>query len=90
VLRVAATPAVHDVIPRALNVDGAIATVRAVLALRQRAEWSDVLRPDAEPWEILSTLLALLELARRGELRILQPRPFAAVEITRESSGEAA
>lgn len=90
VLRVAKEPAVHDVIPRALDVDGAIGTVRAVLALRAHAGWHDVLRDGAEPWEVLSTLLALLELARRGELRIQQPRPFAAVEIARESSGEAA
>jgi segregation and condensation protein A len=90
VLRVAKEPAVHDVIPRALDVDSAIRTVREVLALRQRARWSDVLRDGAEPWEVLSTLMALLELARRGELRIQQLRPFAAVEIASESAGEAA
>ncbi len=90
VLRIAKEPAVHDVVPRALDVDAAIATVRAVLALRQRAAWGDVVRAGAEPWEVLSALLALLELARRGELRIQQPRPFAAVEIARESTGEAA
>jgi len=90
VLRVAKEPAVHDVIPRSLDVDSAIATVRAVLLLRSHARWRDVVRDGAEPWEVLSALLALLELARRGELRIQQPRPFAAVEIARESTGEAA
>ncbi len=34
VLRAAREPALHDVVPRALDVNGAIATVRAVLALR--------------------------------------------------------
>jgi segregation and condensation protein A len=90
VLRVARRPTIHDVVPRAIDVDGAIATVRAVLALRERARWVDVIQPDAEPWQVLSTLLALLELAKRGELRVAQSRPFASVEITSDTPGEAA
>ena len=90
VLRVARKPTVHDVVPRALDVDGAIATVRAVLALRARARWSDVIHKDAEPWQVLSVLLALLELAKRGELRLAQPRPFASVEISSDTASEAA
>ncbi|GMV10073.1 MAG: hypothetical protein ABS52_12465 [Gemmatimonadetes bacterium SCN 70-22] len=90
VLRVAKDPAVHDVIPRALDVDGAIATVRGVLLLKERARWRDVVRQGAERWEILSALLALLELARRGELKLMQANPFANVFITRESPGQAA
>jgi segregation and condensation protein A len=90
VLRMAREPHIHDVVPRALDVDGAIATVRSVLELRDRARWYDVVRPSAEPWEVLSALLALLELARRGELRLRQLSPFASVLITRESTGQAA
>ncbi len=90
VLRVAQKPMIHDVVPRALDVDGAIATVRAVLAMRARARWRDVSASDAEPWQVLSTLLAILELAKRGELRVVQRRPFGAVEITNEPAGEAA
>ncbi|HVF39463.1 MAG TPA: segregation/condensation protein A [Gemmatimonadaceae bacterium] len=90
ILRVARKPGVHDVVPRALDVDGAISTVRAVLALRARASWGDMIAGDAEPWQVLSVLLALLELAKRGELRIVQPRPFASVEITSDSASEAA
>ena len=90
VLRVAKKPTIHDVVPLALDVDGAIATVRAVLAIREKARWTDVIRADAEPWQILSTLLALLELAKRGELRVAQSRPFASVEITSDSASEAA
>jgi segregation and condensation protein A len=90
VLRVAKKPTVHDVVPRALDVDGAIATVRAVLALRATARWRDVIHGEAEPWQILSTLLALLELAKRGELRLAQSKPFASVEITSDSASEAA
>jgi len=81
---------VHDVVPRALDVAGAITTVRDVLSLRARFRWHDVVGQDAEPWQILSVLLALLEMAKLGELRLAQPKPFAIVEITRESAGEAA
>jgi segregation and condensation protein A len=90
VLRAALKPAMHEVIPRALDVDGAMTIVRQVLALRAHARWRDVVRPDAEPWEILSGLLALLELAKRTELHLIQLRPFADVEIRRELAGEAA
>ena len=69
---------------------GCCKTVRAVLALRANARWRDVVRSDAEPWEVLSGLLALLELAKRTELHLTQLRPFADVEIRREFAGEAA
>jgi segregation and condensation protein A len=90
VLRLTREPTLHDVVPRALDVDGAIVTIRAVLAHRARARWRDILGEDAEPWQVLSALLALLELARRGELRLAQSRPFAAVEIARDAASEAA
>jgi len=35
----------------------------------------------AEPWHVLSVLLALLELARLGECLLRQPIPFGPVEI---------
>ncbi|HUQ47346.1 MAG TPA: segregation/condensation protein A [Gemmatimonadaceae bacterium] len=90
ILRVAKRPTVHDVVPRALDVDGAIATIQAVLALRARARWGDVIPMNAEPWQVLSTLLALLEMAKRGELRLAQQRPFASVEILSDPASEAA
>ncbi|HVE77273.1 MAG TPA: segregation/condensation protein A [Gemmatimonadaceae bacterium] len=90
ILRAACDPTIHDVIPRALDVAGAIETVRAVIALRARVAWADVVARDAEPWQVLSTLLALLEMAKLGELRLVQPRPFAALEILCDVAGEAA
>jgi segregation and condensation protein A len=90
VLRVAKEPIIHDVIARPLDVDGAIDTVRAVLALRETARWRDVCPPSSQPWQVLSALLALLELARRGELRLAQLAPFASVLISRESASQAA
>ena len=90
VLRVVRDPGMHDVVPRGLDIDGAISAVRTLLALRSSARWTDVVRQDAEPWQILSTLLALLEMARRGEVKLSQPRPFAQVEIARDAASEAA
>ena len=90
ILRVARDPAIHDVIPRAIDVPGAIALIRDLLALRVRARWSEIVRPGAEPWQVLSTLLGLLEMAKLGECRVQQPRPFADVEITRDAASEAA
>jgi len=90
VLRLLREPDVHDIVPRALDVEGAIATIRAVLAMRVNARWRDVVAFGAEPWEVLSALLGLLELARRGELRLRQLRPFADVEISRDAASEAA
>ena len=82
VLRQATRPIIHDVIPRALDVDGAMRSIRAVMACHVRARWSDIVPRNAEPWQILSVLLALLELARGGELRIAQPKPFASMELS--------
>ena len=90
VLRVAREPAIHDVVPRALDVAGAIAQVREILSHRGVLRWRDVVAPTAEPWQVLSTLLALLEMARLGELRLMQVRPYGSVEITREAASEAA
>jgi segregation and condensation protein A len=90
VLRGVRQPLVHDVVPRALDVPGAIATVRALLALRSHIRWHDVVERNAEPWEVLSTFLALLEMAKLGECRLEQPAPFAALEISRDAASEAA
>ncbi len=90
VLRGAKRPTIHEVIPRALDVDGAMTTVRAILQLRAQMRFRELLRDDSEPWEVLSALLGLLELAKRSEVHLMQPRPFADVEIRREFAGEAA
>jgi segregation and condensation protein A len=90
ILRVATAPAMHDVIPRTIDIPGAISTIRALLAIRTRAFWTDIVHQGAEPWQVLSTLLGLLEMAKLGECTVLQPQPFADVEITRDAASEAA
>lgn len=90
VLRTVRQPALHEVIPRSIDVPGAMDIIRAVLALRARIMWTELVERGAEPWQVLSTLLGLLEMAKVGELRVAQPRPFANVEISRDVAGQAA
>ena len=90
VLRVVTEPQMHEVVPRALDIPGAIVIIRSVLTLKARILWTELVNSSAEPWEVLSTLLGLLELAKLGELRVAQRRPFANVEISRDASSEAA
>jgi segregation and condensation protein A len=90
VLRAVRDPHMHDVVARPLDVPAAIEIIRSLLAIKARLRWTDVVRADAQPWQVLSALLGLLELARLGELRVAQPRPFANVEISRDASSEAA
>jgi len=84
VMRVVKEPQMHEVIPRALDIPGAIIIIRSVLTLKAHILWTELVNRTAEPWEVLSTLLGLLELAKLGELRVAQRRPFANVEITRD------
>jgi segregation and condensation protein A len=90
VLRATREPNMHEIIPRAIDIPGAISIIRRVLELKARMLWTDIVKADAEPWQILSTLLGLLELAKLGELRVVQPKPFANVEISRDAASEAA
>lgn len=90
VLRAVKPANMHEVIPRAIDIPGAVALIRSVLELKARIMWTDIVERSAEPWQILSTLLGLLELAKLGELKVAQPKPFANVEISRDAASEAA
>ena len=90
VLRLVREPSMHEVVARPLDVPAAVELIRSLLALKARLQWTDLVRADAAPWQVLSALLGLLELARVGELRVAQPRPFANVEIIRDPTSEAA
>ncbi|MHB0948161.1 MAG: segregation and condensation protein A [Gemmatimonadaceae bacterium] len=90
VLRATKRPTLHEVVARALDVPGAITIIRAALAVRTRMMWSDIVQQGAEPWQVLSALLGLLEMAKLGELTVNQPKPFADVEISSDTASEAA
>jgi segregation and condensation protein A len=90
VLRATREPNMHEVVARAIDIPGAISIIRSVLELKARILWTELVQRGAEPWQILSTLMGLLELAKLGEVRVAQPKPFANVEITRDAASEAA
>jgi segregation and condensation protein A len=83
-------PTLHRVVPRPLDVEGATARILALLAEHETLGWRDVVAADAGVVEVLSAFIALLELAKRGTLRIAQFEPFAPMVISREPPREAA
>jgi segregation and condensation protein A len=82
-------PVLHRVVPRPLDVEGAAERIRVLLATRDEFGWTELVGERAGIVEILSAFIALLELARRGTLRVTQPEPFAPIVIRRESPREA-
>jgi len=83
-------PMLHRVVPRPLDVEGATARIQALLVAQEEFGWSDVVGARPSVVDVLSAFISLLELAKRGALRLAQPAPFAPVVIRRESPREAA
>jgi segregation and condensation protein A len=83
-------PELHRVVPRPLDVEGATARIEALLAGQREVAWLDVVGPRPSIVDTLSAFIALLELAKRGALRLHQDAPFASLVIRRESPREAA
>lgn len=84
------TPVLHRVVVRPLDVEGATARILGLLESRAEFSWHDALGPFPTLTDVLSTLLALLELARRGALTLAQPASFAPLVISREATRPAA
>ena len=82
-------PVIHRVVPRPLDVEGATARIRAMLAGRQRLDFSELVGERPHVSVVMSMLIALLELARLGEARITQEKPFEELRIIGEPSHEA-
>lgn len=78
------SPVLHRVVPRPLDVEGAVVRLEALLASRDEFDWREAFGNSPSIIDVLSTLLALLELARRGRCRVVQPQPFAPLVIIRE------
>jgi chromatin segregation and condensation protein Rec8/ScpA/Scc1 (kleisin family) len=78
----------HRVVARPLDVEGATARIEALFADMDRAEfsWREALGPRPNIVDVLSTFLALLELAKRGFLNLYQPAPFADMVIRRDTA----
>jgi len=84
------SPVLHRVIARPLDVESATRRIEDLLVDQEEIRWLDALGSEGTIVDVLSTLLALLELAKRGNLRLLQPTPFCPMVIARESPRPAA
>jgi segregation and condensation protein A len=83
-------PALHRVVPRPLDVEGATARIETLLAERREFGWREIVGPEAGVVEVLSAFIAVLELAKRGVLIVEQPSPFALITVKRAPPREAA
>jgi len=84
------SPVLHRVVARPLDVESATRRIEDLLLDQEEIRWLDALGAGSSIVDVLSTLLALLELAKRGSLRLLQPTPFSPMVIARESTRPAA
>ena len=65
--------------PRRASVDERLMILRQRLVLGQAVEWSAVSGDTVD--EMIATLLAVLEMVRRGELAVEQPRLFGPIQL---------
>jgi chromatin segregation and condensation protein Rec8/ScpA/Scc1 (kleisin family) len=84
------SPVLHRVVARPLDVESATRRIQELLETREQFGWVEALGPRPTIVDMLSTLLALLELAKRGTLRLVQPAAFAPMVIARDSARPAA
>jgi len=83
-------PVLHRVVARPLDIETATRRIEALLAEQDEIPWLDALGVCPTIVDVLSTLLALLELAKRGTLRLVQPTPFSPMVIARDAARPAA
>jgi chromatin segregation and condensation protein Rec8/ScpA/Scc1 (kleisin family) len=83
-------PVLHRVVARPLDVETATRRIESLLADHEEIRWLDALGSRPTIVDVLSTLLALLELAKRGTLRLVQPTPFSPMVIARDAARSAA
>jgi segregation and condensation protein A len=84
------SPVLHRVVARPLDVESATRRIEQLLEEREEIGWLEALGPRPTIVDVLSTLLALLELAKRGTLRLVQPAAFAPMVIARDPARSAA
>ena len=83
-------PVLHNVVARPLDVENATLRIQALLAEQEEFVWTEALGPRPTISDVLSLLLALLELARRGQCMVRQSAAFAPLVIRRDAALSAA
>jgi segregation and condensation protein A len=84
------SPVLHSVVARPLDVETATRRIERLLEEREEIGWLEALGSRPTIVDVLSTLLALLELAKRGVVRLAQPTPFSPMVIARDAARPAA
>jgi segregation and condensation protein A len=84
------SPVLHSVVARPLDVETATRRIEQLLEEREEIGWLEALGSRPTIVDVLSTLLALLELAKRGVVRLAQPTPFSPMVIARDAARPAA
>ncbi len=77
-------PIIHRVVPRPLDIEGATNRIRELLAVRERLDFTELVGERPHISLVISVLIALLELARLGEVRLIQPRAFEEFTVAGE------
>jgi len=90
VLAMMVDPVMYRVIPRPLDVEGSTQRITALLAERERFGWRELLGERPTIVDVLSALVSLLELARRGTLTLVQHKAFTPLEVSRGPTYQAA
>jgi segregation and condensation protein A len=81
---------VHRVVPRPLDTEGATRRIQEVLREREQVELSELLGERPSMTDVISLLIALLELARVGAVALGQAGAFGPILITRAATYQAA
>lgn len=84
------SPVLHRVVARPLDVESATRRIQELLEEREEIGWLEAVGRRPTIVDVLSTLLALLELAKRGSVRLSQPAPFSPMVIARDTARTAA
>ena len=90
VLSLMPDPVMYRIAPRPLDVEGSQRRMLTWLEEREQFLLGEFLGPAPSVIDILSALVALLELARRGTCSVNQPAAFAPLQIARGTTHQAA
>lgn len=81
---------VHRVVPRPLDTEGATRRIQEVLREREQVELGELLGERPSITDLISMLIAILELARVGAVALGQAAAFGPILISRASAHQAA
>jgi len=74
--------------PDAWTVEDKIGHIRNLFVDHTTMAFEKLFHPDSTRGEIIATFLALLELIRTGEIKVLQKHIFDSIQITKSEAGE--